>query len=263
MAATVSLIGRRRVKFRHLQSKIEKAHNPTSSLFFCCCCWLSQCLVVCPILGDPFVSQNPISVWASHSPGPGLCIYHLFAWSSFNFLHNSRWITLPTQSYLVLHPFCANLLHSLIMWLIVSSLLSHNLLFCCALSIFAIRRDSLYLFIIIIIIIIIIPWEFFISMLAVSLIGRRRVKFRHLQSKIEKAHNPTSSLFFCCCCWLSQCLVVCPILGDPFVSQNPISVWASHSPGPILGCAYTIYLHGQASISCIIPDGSPCPPSRI
>ena len=45
----------------------------------------------------------------------GLCIYHLFVWSNLNFLHISQWITLPTQSCLVLYSFCANLLHSLIM----------------------------------------------------------------------------------------------------------------------------------------------------
>ena len=69
----------------------------------------------------------------------GLWIYHLFVWSNFNFLHKSLWITLSTQSYLVLYSFCANLLHSLIMWLIVSSLSPHNLhlLFCCVLFILA------------------------------------------------------------------------------------------------------------------------------
>ena len=30
-----------------------------------------------------------------------LWIYLLFVWSNFNFLHNSQWITLPTQSCLV------------------------------------------------------------------------------------------------------------------------------------------------------------------
>ena len=67
----------------------------------------------------------------------GLCIYHLFVWSNLNFLHNSQWITLPTQSCLVLYSFCANLLHSFIMWLLVLSLLPHyiHLLFCCVLSI--------------------------------------------------------------------------------------------------------------------------------
>ena len=67
----------------------------------------------------------------------GLCIYHLFEWSNFNFLHNSQWITFSSQSCLVLYSFGANLLHSLIMWLIVSSLSPHNLhlLFCCILSV--------------------------------------------------------------------------------------------------------------------------------
>ena len=67
----------------------------------------------------------------------GLCIHHLFVWSNLNFLHISQWITLPTQSCLILYSFSANLLHSIIMWLIVSSLLPHNLrlLFSCVLSI--------------------------------------------------------------------------------------------------------------------------------
>ena len=47
--------------------------------------------------------------------GAGLCIYHLLAWSNLNSLHLSQWITLPTESCLVLYSFCANLLHSLIM----------------------------------------------------------------------------------------------------------------------------------------------------
>ena len=45
-----------------------------------------------------------------------LCIYHLFVSSNFNFLHNFQSVTSPTPSFLVLHSFCANLLHSLIMW---------------------------------------------------------------------------------------------------------------------------------------------------
>ena len=69
-------------------------------------------------------------------------------------------LTLPTQSCQVLYSFCANLQHSLIMWLMVSSLSLHclHLLFCCVLSIVtliwlilmalfcaAIRRDSVSL----------------------------------------------------------------------------------------------------------------------
>ena len=65
-------------------------------------------------------------------------LYPLFVWSNFNFLHNSQWITLPTQSCLVLISFFGNLRHSLIMWLIVSSLWPHDLhlLFYYVLSIF-------------------------------------------------------------------------------------------------------------------------------
>ena len=90
----------------------------------------------------------------------GLCIFHLFIWSNISFLHSSQWITLPTQSCLVSYSFSANLLHSFIRRLILSSLSPHNLhlLFCCVLSILvliwlvlmglfcaAIRRDSVSL----------------------------------------------------------------------------------------------------------------------
>ena len=51
----------------------------------------------------------------------------LCSYGSNSFSHDSQWITSPTQPCLVLYSFCANLLHSLIMWLIVSSLLPHNL----------------------------------------------------------------------------------------------------------------------------------------
>ena len=100
-------------------------------------------------------------LWESFSrTGTGLCIYRLFLWLNLNFLHISLWITLPTQSCLALYSFYANLLYSLIMWLIVSSLSPHSLhlLFCCVLSILAliwfvlmalscaaIRRDSVSL----------------------------------------------------------------------------------------------------------------------
>ena len=80
------------------------------------------------------MSKSHRSLWVSFSRiYAGLCIYHLFVWSNLNFL----WITLPTQSCLVLYSFCANLQHLLIMWLMVLSLSPHNLhlLFCCVLSI--------------------------------------------------------------------------------------------------------------------------------
>ena len=74
--------------------------------------------------------------------GAGLCIYHLLVWSNLNFLKISQWITLPTQLCLVLYSFCANSLHSLIMWLIVSSMSPRclHLLFCWFLSILALIR---------------------------------------------------------------------------------------------------------------------------
>ena len=135
-----------------MDSRDSKVHNSTSSLF----CWLLLGLVVWPRLGDPVVSQNPKWVRVSHSPGQILgCAYdHLFVWSNF------LWITLPTQLCLVLYSFCASLLHSFIIWQMVSFLSPHNLhlLFYYVLSILAliwlvlmtlfwaaIRRDSVYL----------------------------------------------------------------------------------------------------------------------
>ena len=67
----------------------------------------------------------------------GLFIYHVFVGLDLNFLHISQWIILPTQSCLVLYSFCANLLHSLIMWLMVPSQSTYklHLLYCCLLTI--------------------------------------------------------------------------------------------------------------------------------
>ena len=49
------------------------------------------------------MSKSHRSLCVSFSrTGVGLCIYHLFVWSNLNFLHISQWITLPTQSCLVL-----------------------------------------------------------------------------------------------------------------------------------------------------------------
>ena len=109
--------------------------------------------------GDPCVCQSLIGVYACHFLWQ-VCIYHLFVWSNLHFLHISQWNTLPTLSCLLLYSFCANLLYSLIMWVIVSSLSPHilHLLFCwffsiialirlvvMALSFAAIRRDSVFL----------------------------------------------------------------------------------------------------------------------
>ena len=56
-----------------------------------------------------------------------LILRNMVVWSNFNFLHNSQWITFPTQSCLVLYSFWASLLPSLIMGLMVSSISPHNL----------------------------------------------------------------------------------------------------------------------------------------
>ena len=53
--------------------------------------------------------------------GAGLCIYHLFVGSDLNFLYISLWITLPTQSCLVLFSFCGNLMHSIIIIIIIKT----------------------------------------------------------------------------------------------------------------------------------------------
>ena len=101
--------------------------------------WLLWGLVFWAGLGVIMLKSHRSLCESFSRTGAGLCIYHLFVWSNWKFLHISQWITLPTQSCLALYSFCANLLHSLIMWLIVSSLSPHSqhLLFCCVLSILA------------------------------------------------------------------------------------------------------------------------------
>ena len=98
-------------------------------------CWLLLGLVVWPRLGDQLVCQNARGVCVSHSPGHMLgCAYTICSYGQMSIS-----CTIPSGSLicLLLYSFCANLLHSLIMWLIVSSLSPHNLhmLFCCILSI--------------------------------------------------------------------------------------------------------------------------------
>ena len=126
---------------------------------------LFQYFVVWPRLGNPFVCQNPRRVCASHSPEQILGCAYTFC------LHGQTSISCtvlngsPFSPNLVsyINCLCANLLHSLIIWLIISSLSSYNLhlLFCCVLSILpfiwlllmalfsaAIRRDSFSFFVI-------------------------------------------------------------------------------------------------------------------
>ena len=80
-------------------------------LFFC---WLLLGLVFWLRLVDACMSKSHRSLCVLFSrTAAGLCIYHLLVWSNFNFLRISQWITLPTQSCLVLYSFWANLLHPL------------------------------------------------------------------------------------------------------------------------------------------------------
>ena len=120
-------------------SRNSKVHNLVSSLLF-----LLLIIIKSGRLADirwsVCISKSQRSLWVSFfTTDVGLCIYHLFIRSNFNFFHNSQWIILPTQSCIFLHYLCANLLHSLIMWLTVLSLSPHNLhlLFCCVQPILA------------------------------------------------------------------------------------------------------------------------------
>ena len=77
-------------------------------------------------------------VFVSHSLGTSarLWIYYLYIWSNLNFAQLPvDHLTHPVVSSLI--HFCANFLHPLNMWLIVSSLSRHNqhFLFSCVLSI--------------------------------------------------------------------------------------------------------------------------------
>ena len=102
-------------------------------------CWLSPGLVdIWWSVGiSKFLRNSGVSFSRTYS---GLCIYHWFVWSNFNFLHNSQWII--TLSCLVIYSFCTSLLHS---WLIVLSISPHNLhlLFSCILHIFVLTYSVL------------------------------------------------------------------------------------------------------------------------
>ena len=120
-----------------LISRDSKAHNSASSLFFIFLLIIRSGRLA-EISWSVCISKSQRNLCISFSRTDSwLCNYNLLVRSNLNFLQNSLWISLPTQSGLVLYSFCSNLLHSLIMWLIVSFLLSHNLrlVFCCDLSI--------------------------------------------------------------------------------------------------------------------------------
>ena len=94
-------------------------------------------MIFWPRLCDPSVHQSPKIVYVCNFQGQMLGCAYIFC--SLNFLNISLWVTLSTQLCLVLYSSCANLQHSLLMQLIVSSRSLHSihLLFCCVLSILA------------------------------------------------------------------------------------------------------------------------------
>ena len=127
-------------QFYSVVSLDSKVHNFADFLSFLLLLIIIRSGLLAEIRGSVCMSKSHRSLCVSFSrTGARLWIYYLFLWSNLNFLHISLWITLPTHSCLVLYSFCANLLHSLIMWLMVSSLSPHSLhfLFCCVLSILA------------------------------------------------------------------------------------------------------------------------------
>ena len=85
-------------------------------------------------------SQRILCVWFSRTDF-GLRMYHLVVWSNFNFLHNSLWITFPNHSCCVLYFLYASLLHSLVMWLIVSSLSWHITCYFVAYNLFLLKPN--------------------------------------------------------------------------------------------------------------------------
>ena len=118
----------------------SKVDNFANFLFFFLLLIIIRSGLLAEIRWYVCMSKSHSSLCVSFSrAGAGLCIYHLLVWSNISFLHISKWITLPTQSCLAFYSFCANLLHSFIMWLMVSfqSLHSQHLIFGCVLSIFA------------------------------------------------------------------------------------------------------------------------------
>ena len=126
------------LSFRFILWPAGTAKSTILQILFFLLLIIIRSVLLAGIRGSVCMLKSHRSLCVSFSwTGVGLCIYNLLVWSNLNFLHISQWITLQTQLCLALYSFSANLLRSLIMWLIVSSLSPHSLhlLFCCVLSI--------------------------------------------------------------------------------------------------------------------------------
>ena len=92
--------------------------NPLDGNFLSC--WLTVDLVLWPGFGDPFIC--PTEFYESNFLGQ--ILVRAYTICQHDLLYNSQWITFPTQSCLFSYSFFATLLHSLIMWLTISSVTS-------------------------------------------------------------------------------------------------------------------------------------------
>ena len=94
-------------------SRNGKIHNSTSSLFLSFFFFL---IIIITRSGRLVKMRWSVYISKSHRSlcvlfnciDSGLCTYLLFVWSNFNFLHSPQFMTLFTQSCLVLYSFCAN-----------------------------------------------------------------------------------------------------------------------------------------------------------
>ena len=82
------------------------------------------------------------------------------------------------------------------------------------------------------------------------------LSFRFLSLSLGNPPGQQSPLFrgFSFSCELTLSLLFWPRLADQFGSENPREFYASHFPGQILLCAYTIWQSGQILISCTISN---------
>ena len=93
----------------------SKVHNSASFVFFVIIIRSSRLAVIRRLV---CMLKSHWSFWVSFSrTDTRLWIYHLFVWSNLNSYTIPSGSICPAQLYLVLYSICANLLHSIYMWL--------------------------------------------------------------------------------------------------------------------------------------------------